>query len=50
MFTKLLQLEALSIHIIILFFYKSKTYLGVHLEKTFIFTVFKSFCVKQTTY
>ena len=42
MFTKLLQLEALGIHIIILFLYKSKTYLRVHLEKTFIFTVFKS--------
>ena len=41
MFTKLLQLEALGIHIIILLLYKSKTYLRVHLEKTFIFTVFK---------
>ncbi len=41
MFTKFLQLEVLGIHIIILFLYKSKTYLRVHLEKTFIFTVFK---------
>jgi hypothetical protein len=41
MFIKFLQLEALGIHIIILFLYKSKTYLRVHLEKTFILQFLK---------
>jgi len=42
MFTKLLQLEALGIHIIILFLYKSKNIFESSLRKDFYFYSFLS--------